>query len=55
MFENNGHIHIIAGQGQKTIWDKQACGNTMPDLRDQVLDKTGQVLFYDLLVHGQVK
>ena len=23
MFENNGHIHIIApGQGQTTIWDK---------------------------------
>ena len=23
----------------------QACGNTMPDLPDQVLDSTGQVLF----------
>ena len=23
----------------------QACGNTMPDLPDQVLDNTGQVLF----------
>ena len=27
----------------------QACGNTMPDLPDLVLDNTGQVL------HGQVK
>ena len=31
----------------------QACGNTMPDLPDQVLDSTGQVLFKICLSMGK--
>ena len=28
----------------RPVYIRQACGNTMPDLPDQVLDSTGQVL-----------